>query len=121
MPRVIHFEIPADDPERAIKFYEEAFGWKIEKWEGPFDYWLVMTGEEDEPGINGAIMSREMGEMIKNAIGVDNFDEYAEKIEKAGGKFLMEKETLPGVGAMAAFEDTEGNISVLIEPEPMPE
>ncbi len=117
MPRVIHFEIPADDPERAVKFYEEVFGWKIEKWDGPFDYWLVRTGEEDEPGINGAIHSREMSPIVKNAIGVDSFGEYAEKIKKAGGKFLMEKETLPGVGAMAAFEDTEGNVSVLIEPE----
>jgi predicted enzyme related to lactoylglutathione lyase len=119
MPRVVHFEIPADDPERAVEFYKEVFGWKIDKWEGPFDYWLVTTGEEDEPGINGAIMSKEMGEMVKNTIGVDSFDEYAEKIEKAGGKMLMEKQTIPSVGTMAAFEDTEGNVSVIIEPEMM--
>ncbi len=117
MPRVVHFEIPADDPERVIEFYGKVFGWKIDKWEGPFDYWLVTTGEEDEPGINGAIMSREMGEMVKNTIGVESFDEYAQKIEDAGGKMLMEKQVLPGVGAMAAFEDTEGNVSVIIEPE----
>ncbi|HPT75026.1 MAG TPA: VOC family protein, partial [Methanomassiliicoccaceae archaeon] len=55
MPRVIHFEIPAEDPERAVEFYKKVFGWKIDKWEGPIDYWLVMTGENDEPGINGAI------------------------------------------------------------------
>lgn len=119
MARIVHFEIPADDPERAIKFYETVFGWEITKWDGPFDYWLVKTGEEDEPGINGAIMSREMGEMVKNAIGVESFDEYAQKIEAAGGKMLMEKQIIPGVGAMASFEDTEGNISVIIEPEPM--
>lgn len=116
MARVVHFEIPADDPERAIEFYRKVFGWKIDKWEGPFDYWLVTTGE-DEPGINGAIMSKEMGEMVKNTIGVESFDEYAQKIEEAGGKMLMEKQVLPGVGAMAAFEDTEGNVSVIIEPE----
>ncbi|HML04417.1 MAG TPA: VOC family protein [Methanobacterium sp.] len=119
MPRVIHFEIPADDPERAIKFYEEVFGWKVQKWEGPFDYWLVTTGEEDEMGINGAIMSREMGEMVKNTIGVDSFDEYVEKIEKAGGKMLTEKQTIPGIGTMAAFEDSEGNVSAIIEPDMM--
>jgi Predicted enzyme related to lactoylglutathione lyase len=62
-------------------------------------------------------MSREMGEMVKNTIGVESFDEYAQKIEDAGGKMLMEKQVLPGVGAMAAFEDTEGNVSVIIEPE----
>lgn len=117
MPRVVHFEIPADDPERAIEFYKKVFGWEIHKWEGPFDYWLVTTGEEGEPGINGAIMSREMGEMVKNAIGVDSFDDYAQKIEDAGGKMLMEKQTIQGVGIMAAFEDTEGNVSVIIEPK----
>lgn len=119
MPRVIHFEIPADDPERAVNFYENVFGWKIDKWEGPMDYWLVTTGEEDEPGINGAIMPKEFGDKIRNAIAVDSFDEYAKKIESEGGKLLMEKSTLPGVGTMAAFEDTEGNVSILIEPEPM--
>lgn len=117
MPRVVHFEIPADDPQRAIKFYEKVFGWKIQKWEGPFDYWLVTTGEDNKPGINGAIMSRKMGEIVKNAIVVDSFDEYAQKIEDAGGKMLMEKQVLSGVGIMAAFEDTEGNVSVIIEPE----
>jgi len=55
MPRVIHFEIPADDPARAVKFYEAVFGWKIEKWNGPMDYWLAMTGEQEQPGIDGAI------------------------------------------------------------------
>jgi catechol 2,3-dioxygenase-like lactoylglutathione lyase family enzyme len=54
MPRVIHFEIPADNAERAIKFYSDVFGWNIQKW-GPQDYWLVDTGEKDQPGIGGAI------------------------------------------------------------------
>lgn len=53
MTKVIHFEIPADDPERAIKFYKKVFGWKIDKWEGEFDYRLVTGGKEDEPGITG--------------------------------------------------------------------
>jgi hypothetical protein len=56
MPRVIHFEINADDPERAVKFHKKVFDWKITKWEGPVDYWLVTTGEDKVPGINGAIM-----------------------------------------------------------------
>ena len=59
MPRVVHFELSADDPERAIKFYENAFGWKTEKWAGPMDYWLIMTGPEDEPGIDGGLSKRE--------------------------------------------------------------
>ena len=54
MPRVVHFEIHADDPQRAANFYQNVFGWQINKWEGPEDYWLVTTGADNEPGINGA-------------------------------------------------------------------
>jgi uncharacterized protein len=117
MSKVIHFEIPAEDPERAIKFYKDVFGWKIEKWEGPFDYWLVTTGEEDEPGINGAIMTKDMGNMVRNTIGVESFDEFAKKIEQEGGKMLTEKMNIPNIGDMAAFQDTEGNISAILEPK----
>ncbi|MBU4534580.1 MAG: VOC family protein [Euryarchaeota archaeon] len=119
MPRVIHFEIPADDPERAIEFYKNAFGWEIEKWDGPFDYWLVKTGEEDEPGIDGAIFTRETDEIIKNMIEVESFPEFAEKIEKSGGKILSDKIYIPGIGTVASFQDTEGNISAIIEPDIM--
>ena len=55
MPKIVHFEIPAENPDRAVNFYEKAFGWKANKWEGPQDYWLVTAGEKDEPGIDGAI------------------------------------------------------------------
>lgn len=116
MSRVIHFEIPAEEPERAAKFYKDVFGWKIEKWEGPFDYWLIKTGEEDEPGINGAIMTKDMGDIVKNTINVDSFEEYAKKIEMEGGKMLSPKMTVPGVGDMASFQDTEGNIFAILEP-----
>jgi predicted enzyme related to lactoylglutathione lyase len=119
MPKVVHFEIPADDPERAAKFYEDVFGWEINRWEGPFDYWLVTTGPDDEPGINGAIMTKEMGDAIRNTIGVESFDEFAEKIQENGGKMLTEKANIPGIGDMGAFQDTEGNVFVIMEPEPM--
>src|SRR5204863_10015325 len=46
----------ASNPERAANFYRKAFGWKIEKWPGPTDYWLVNTGAEGTPGINGGLM-----------------------------------------------------------------
>jgi len=117
MTRVVHFEIPADDPERAIKFYEKVFGWQITKWDGPFDYWLVTTGEDDEMGINGAIMTKEMGEMVRDTIGVDSFDDFAEKIEKEGGKMLTDKMNIPNIGDMASFQDTEGNIFAILEPK----
>ena len=115
MPKVVHFEIPADDPERVIKFYEEVFGWEIQKWEGEFDYWLIKTGEDEEPGINGAIMTKEMGEMVRNTIGVDDFEKYVSRIKREGGKMLTPKMNIPGIGDMAAFQDTEGNVSVIME------
>jgi len=119
MPRVVHFEIPADDPERAVKFYEDVFGWEIQKWDGPMDYWLVKTGEDDEMGINGAIMPKDFGDKVRNTIGVESIDEAIKKIEAQGGKMLTEKQTIPNIGVMAAFEDTEGNISVILEPDMM--
>ena len=61
MSKVIHFEIPADDPERAVTFYKNVFDWEIQKWEGPMDYWLATAGPDDELGINGAIMPRGEG------------------------------------------------------------
>ena len=74
MGRVTHFEINAEDPERAVKFYRDALGWTIEKWGGPIEYWLVMTGDEKTPGIDGAIMRGEKRGMgTYNTIEVDWF------------------------------------------------
>ena len=56
MPRVVHFEIHAGDCERAAKFYKTVFGWEFQKWEGPTEYWMVMTGSDDQPGINGGLV-----------------------------------------------------------------
>ena len=59
MPRVVHFEVPADEPERAAGFYREVFGWQAQRWEGPQEYWLLTTGPDDVAGINGGIMRRQ--------------------------------------------------------------
>ncbi len=111
---MVHFEILADDPERAVKFYLDVFKWKIEKWD-PFEYWLVTTGDDDEPGINGAIMPKEVDSMVMNTISVDSYDEYADKIENSGGKILTEKTNVPELGVTGSLEDTEGNIFAIIE------
>jgi predicted enzyme related to lactoylglutathione lyase len=118
MPRVVHFEIHADDPERAVKFYEGVFGWKIGKWGAPADYWLATTGEDDQPGINGAIMRRINQGTVYNTIDVPSVDEFTPKIVKAGGKVVMPKTTVPGVGYLAYCTDTEGNIFGIIETAP---
>jgi predicted enzyme related to lactoylglutathione lyase len=115
MPRVIHFEINADNPERAMKFYRKVFDWKIKKWEGPADYWLVTTGEDKQPGINGAIMHRMGKGTIYNTIDVPSVDKFLKKIVEAGGKAVQKKTAVPGVGYMAYCADTEGNIFGIME------
>ncbi len=102
MLRVTHFEINADDPERAIKFYSDVFGWKVKKWEGPMDYWLITTGPEDQPGIDGGLMKREQpGASVTNSIDVPSVDEFVSKITEAGGKIISPKQSIPGVGYFA--------------------
>ena len=114
MPRVIHFEIVADNPERAMKFYKEVFGWEFNKWDGPQDYWLVKTGEDSQPGINGGLTpktnqgSGNTGGRITNSIDVPSIDEFSNKISMEGGKVLSPKIPSPGVGYLAICEDTEG-------------
>ena len=114
MPKVIHFEIVADNPERAMKFYKEVFGWEFNKWDGPQDYWLVKTGEDSQRGINGGLTpktnegSGNTGGRITNSIDVPSIDEFSNKISMEGGKVLSPKMPIPGVGYLAICEDTEG-------------
>ena len=116
MPRVVHFEISVDDPERAIKFYTDVFGWKIKKWEGPLDYWLATTGPEDQPGIDGALMRRQYpSSPTTNTIDVPSADEFLSKITEAGGKIVTPKQSVPGVGYFAYCQDTEGNTFGIME------
>ncbi|MFW9786504.1 MAG: VOC family protein [Candidatus Thorarchaeota archaeon] len=111
MPRVVHFEIVADDAERTIKFYENTFGWKIEKWDGPMDYWLIMTGDPETPGIDGGLGLRQSDEdTTVNTIDVESIDETVKKIEKNGGEIVRPKGAVPGVGWLIYFKDTEGNL-----------
>lgn len=116
MPRVTHFEINADQPLRAKKFYENVFDWKIEKWEGPVEYWLISTGKEDAPGIDGGLQKRENpGDEIFNYIDVPSVDEFCEKIVKNDGTITVPKFSVPGVGYFAFFKDTEGNLLGIME------
>ena len=118
MSRVIHFEINAENPERAVKFYADAFGWEIEKWAGPVDYWLITTGEESEPGINGAIKHRSDNLATVNTIGVPSIDDALRAVTLAGGKVIQPKMPVPGVGYHAYCQDTEGNIFGIMQDDP---
>lgn len=122
---MIHFEIHAEDVARAKKFYEDVFGWKIEKWEGPMEYWNITTGKQEEPGIDGGLMKRLGGEPGAGTpistyvctIGVPNIEECLNKIKQHGGKVTMEKKAVPGVGWLAYCLDTEKNIFGIIQPD----
>ncbi len=111
MPRIVHFEVPAENPERVMTFYGEVFGWTFQKWDGPTDYWMVMTGDKEQPGIDGGIMARHEGEVGHiNSIDVPSVDAYVAKITAHGGQLIVPKMTIPGVGYMAYCHDTEGNL-----------
>jgi predicted enzyme related to lactoylglutathione lyase len=124
MGRITHFEIHADDPERAAKFYSDVFGWTIQKWEGPVDYWLVTTGPDDKPGINGGVLKRQ-GAIDGTAVTafvctaeVDDIDATMTKIEAQGGTLALPKQAVPGVGWQAYYKDTEGNVFGIHQTDP---
>jgi hypothetical protein len=118
MPRVIHFEIPADDPERAAKFYRNAVGWEVQTWGGPAEYWLASTGPDEEPGINGAIMRRPAWGACTIHVQVPSVDEHIVRVEEAGGEVMQGKSPIPGIGYMAYCRDTEGNVFGIYEDDP---
>ena len=111
MPRPTHFEIPAENPERAMQFYSIVFGWKFTKWAGPMDYWLISTGDPGEPGIDGGLMPRrDPNQPCVNTIRVANVDASLATVAQAGGVCVVPKMAIPGVGWLAYCKDTEGHI-----------
>jgi uncharacterized protein len=114
--RVVHFEIPAEDPERAVQFYTNAFGWKIQKWNGPQEYWLVDTGD-GEPGINGGIMRRTPPfDRVVNTVNVDNIDAASARVKEFGATLVGEKMNIPDVGYLQYAQDPDGNIFGMMQP-----
>ena len=114
MDRVVHFEIPADDLNRAKKFYATTFGWKLEDYP-EMDYVMAVTTEKQESGqrfgaINGGL-TKSSGIVKKPsfAIEVDDIDTALENVKKNGGKIIREKMAVEK-DTMAYFEDTEGNM-----------
>ncbi len=124
MPRVNHFAIPADVPDRAIKFYEEVFRWRFEPgWEydtpeGREKYWHVITSDGASAGINGGLTRREYpGQQISVGIEVPDVGPCTELVEKCGGKVLVSKVALPGVAWFAVCQDCEGNTFAIFQPD----
>ena len=121
---ITHFAIHADEPERALAFYESVFAWRFRPW-GPPDFWMIATGPEGEAeGIHGSLQKRSTplkgGEGVRGfecTIGVDDVDAIAAAVEAHGGKIVTPKFHIVGVGWLIRFEDTEGNIVAAMDYE----
>src|SRR5215207_8577891 len=116
MPTIVHFEIPADDVERAKKFYGNLFGWNIEKFPGltgreDVEYWLITTTDDKgNKALGGGIMKRQGPQQpIINYINVKSVEEYSSKVQQLGGKVHVPKTAVPGMGYFAICLDTENN------------
>jgi predicted enzyme related to lactoylglutathione lyase len=126
MGRVIHFEIHAENPERAVAFYEKLLAWQFQKWDGPMDYWLVSTGDQAQPGINGGLVRRHgPGPAEMQAVnsyvctaGVDQLDPLLALVPTIGGSIALPKMPVPGIGWLAYVKDTEGNLLGLMQTDP---
>lgn len=120
---LMHFSINADDVQRARRFYEKSFGWQFTPW-GPPNFYLIRTGTDAEPGVQGALQGRR--EIVKGkpmfglegTIGVDSIDETIAAIEANGGKIVMPKFEIPTVGTLIFFEDTEGTVIGAMQYDP---
>jgi predicted enzyme related to lactoylglutathione lyase len=128
---IVHFELPADDPERAAKFYRELFGWDIQRWAGSadtregFEYWTVRTvpagenGMPQGPGVNGGLMRRMYpGQPLVNYINVEDVEDYTRRAQRLGAKVMMEKQPVPGMGWFAQLTDPEGNLFAVWQTDP---
>ena len=116
--RVVHFEIPIDDPDRAGGFYRTVFGWNVAKW-GPVEYWTMTTGAEPGPGAEGALTPRaEAPEGVLVYVEVEDIDRALSSVKDAGWTVVTGKMPIPTVGWSARFRDTEGNLVGLFQTDP---
>ncbi len=123
--RVGHFEIQAANPQRAIEFYRKTLGWEFNQW-GENQYWLITTGPADKPGINGGLLPRRGDDPLEGqsvnayvcTAMVDSLDDSLNAVTANGGSMVVPKMPVPGVGWLAYFKDTEGNIFGLMQTDP---
>lgn len=118
MAKVVHFEIPVEDAERATTFYRQVLGWKVTGW-GEEPYWLVTAGPEDEPGADGALIRRsELHATPVLIASVTDIEATLRQAEDAGGEVLKARLPIPGMGWSAYLRDCEGNTIGLFQHDP---
>lgn len=119
MPKFVHIDISADQPERAAAFYRQAFGWVVTRLEGPMPYWLLTVDEADPQAIGAGIGQRsEPWQSVVPSIEVASADAAADAIVRAGGSIVIPKTAIEGIGQLVTFKDTEGNVMAVLEPAP---
>jgi predicted enzyme related to lactoylglutathione lyase len=116
MPTIVYFQIPSDNIERSKEFYNQLFGWKIDKFpesntpEGMENWTVTTTDDKGNKALGGGMSKRQMPQQqITNFIDVKSVDEYSSKVEKLGGKVVVPKTAVPGMGYYAVCVDTENN------------
>jgi predicted enzyme related to lactoylglutathione lyase len=127
MSRVVHFEIQVDDVDRAKEFYSAAFGWEFQDWSAMVDavYWGVVTGPDDQLGINGGLLQRpapapaahQGANAFVCTMQVDDYDATEAKILAAGGQVALPKAALTGMAWQGYYLDTEGNTIGIHQPD----
>src|SRR5947208_1882055 len=119
MQRVVHFEIYTDNPEAVQPFYKDVFGWSFQRFNGPIEYWLVTTGPDQEPGINGGMARPRPGQNAGtlNTIAVSSLGETLKKIEERGGSICVPKMAIPNVGWLAYAMDPAQNVFGVLQPD----
>ena len=126
MGRVVHFEIHASDPQKSIEFYREMFGWKFDPYGPPNSYWLITTGPDGEPGINGGVVPRrgaaaESGQAVNAfvcTVSVDSAKDSHAKAKSLGAAEALPIMAIPGVGWLAYMKDPDGNIFGMMQSDP---
>lgn len=118
----VHVDISADDPVRAARFFESAFGWKVQELPGRTPYRLLLpAGQPGRPAIGAGIGKRELPwQSVAPTIEVPSVEEYSQRIVAAGGAIVAPAAAMPGVGTLVVFKDTEGNVFGILEPAERP-
>ena len=105
--QINHIEFPADDPQRAMRFYEAVAGWEFSTVEGMPDYWVFRFAE----GFGGAVGKRGVstGQVVRDYIEIDSIEDALAAAERTGGSVKEPKQDIPGMGWFAVVNDPEGN------------
>jgi predicted enzyme related to lactoylglutathione lyase len=125
MRRVVNFEIHSTDPEAMASFYSSLFGWTITKWDGPMDYWMITTGSDEEPGINGGLIRRHGEAPAKQpvnafvcTIDVESAESSLARAVELGAEVALARMAVPGIGWLCYAKDPDGNVFGMMQPDP---